>query len=268
MTGLNDYPSDLPLRTMKGLGWKPDLPDVRDKWTKPKARRAPLPDKVRLQENAWMPPVYDQDRLGSCTANAISAAVEYTLGELQLGPFTPSRLAIYYGEREIEGTTNSDDGAYIRDGFKVINVQGVAPEIMWPYDQRRFRDRPPQDYYAAAMYHKAIDYGRVEQNTSALMGVLADGDPIVFGFSVYSSFANPTGVGRTGTMEMPKADDRLEGGHAVMACGYEVLGGEIYLWVRNSWSAQWGINGYFLMPMKYAVDSNLANDFWRLTLTQ
>jgi len=33
----------------------------------------------------------------------------------------PSRLFIYYNERVIEGTVNSDSGAQIRDGIKTIS---------------------------------------------------------------------------------------------------------------------------------------------------
>lgn len=259
--------TELPVRTMKGLGWKPDLPDIRDQWKKPRLRRSPLPPVVRLHENPWMPDPYDQDQLGSCTANAIGGAIEYTLGELGLAPFTPSRLAIYYGERTIEGTVNSDDGAYIRDGFKVINAEGCAPEELWPYDQARFREQPPPSYYEKAAFHKCLDYGRVDQVASAFMGALADGDPIVFGFSVYSSFANPE-VARTGFCPMPGPDDRVEGGHAVLMVGYEVIEGVLYAWVRNSWGKKWGQNGYFLIPMEYVTNPNLANDFWRLTLVQ
>lgn len=34
--------------------------------------------------------------------------------------------------------------------------------------------------------------------------------------------------------------------------------------VRNSWGADWGIEGYFTMPYDYLSNDNLADDFWTL----
>ena len=59
-------------------GWQPDLPDQRDyRYTAPLAVVAKLPEKTDLRPGC--PPVYDQGQLGSCTANAISAAFEFDL---------------------------------------------------------------------------------------------------------------------------------------------------------------------------------------------
>jgi len=45
---------------------------------------------------------------------------------------TPSRLFIYYNEREMEGTVSTDAGANIRDGIKSLKTIGAAPERDWP----------------------------------------------------------------------------------------------------------------------------------------
>jgi len=68
-----------------------------------------LPAKVDLRPQC--PPVYDQGQLGSCTANAIGAAIEFDRRKQKLANFTPSRLFIYYNERAIEHTIDSDSGA-------------------------------------------------------------------------------------------------------------------------------------------------------------
>src|ERR1041385_2941961 len=94
-------------RQIRGLGWKPDLPDQRDNAflysISPKAAKA-LPPNVDLR--AQCPPIYDQGRLGSCTANAIAGAIEFEQKKQQITEFTPSRLFIYYNERVMEGTVN------------------------------------------------------------------------------------------------------------------------------------------------------------------
>ena len=69
-----------------------------------------IPPSIDLRPQC--PPVYDQGRVGNCTANAIAGAMEFDLRKQKMRPFlTPSRLFIYYNERAIEGTVGSDAGA-------------------------------------------------------------------------------------------------------------------------------------------------------------
>jgi len=115
-------------RTIQRYGWTPDLPDQRDfVYAAPTPYQQNIPSSVDLSKKC--PPVYDQGQLGSCTANAIAAAIEFD----QKKKFVPSRLFIYYNERVIEGTVASDAGAQIRDGIKTVANQGVPPEKEWPY---------------------------------------------------------------------------------------------------------------------------------------
>lgn len=86
-----------------------------------------LPSRVDLRPQC--PPVNDQDQLGSATSNAIAAAIQFDLMKQHLQDFIPSRLFIYYYQRVMEGTTDSDSGAQIRDGIKSVAIQGVCPMI-------------------------------------------------------------------------------------------------------------------------------------------
>jgi C1A family cysteine protease len=63
---------------------------------------------------------------------------------------------------------------------------------------------------------------------------------------------------------MPSQDEGVLGGHAVLAVGYSDASQRFLL--RNSWGADWGINGYFTMPYAYLTDTNLADDFWTIRL--
>src|SRR5678810_1454638 len=99
-------------------GWAPDLPDQRDHlYSAPQPVLAKMPPKKDLRSGC--PPVYDQGQLGSCTANAISGAIQFEQKKQGVKIFVPSRLFIYYNERDMEGTVNSDAGAQIRDGVTV-----------------------------------------------------------------------------------------------------------------------------------------------------
>lgn len=75
-----------------------DSPDSRDYQFSSKAKVASvIPSKVDLTQS--LPPCYDQGQLGSCTGNAIAAALEFNEYKDTKKFVTPSRLFIYYGEK-------------------------------------------------------------------------------------------------------------------------------------------------------------------------
>jgi len=243
---------------IKRFGWVPDLPDFRDHfYAAPLVNLGTLPAKADLRPNC--PKVYDQGQLGSCTANAIAGAIEFDLMKERKPDFVPSRLFIYYNERVIEGTVNTDSGAMIRDGIKSVATQGDAPETEWPYDIAKFTEKPSAKVYADAKKYKVVQYQRVLRNLTQMKGCLASGYPFVFGFTVYESFESPD-VAKTGQVNMPGPNEQEVGGHAVVAVGYDDAQQRFI--VRNSWGTDWGMAGYFTMPYTYLTESNLSDDFW------
>jgi C1A family cysteine protease len=243
----------------RSYGWRPDKPDQRDHLFKAPRFRMGLPKSVDLRPSC--PPVWDQGDLGSCTAQAIGAAVQFAMAKQLAQQFQPSRLMIYYGERVIENSVGEDAGAEIRDGIKVVAKTGASPEVLWPYIIEKFTRKPPAKAYAAAKKLKAAKYERLTSTENQLKACLASGFPFVFGFSVYDSFETEA-VARTGRMPVPKKTETLLGGHAVMAVGYSDAK-KCFL-VRNSWGTAWGIKGYFWMPYKLVTDTNFSDDFWMI----
>jgi C1A family cysteine protease len=93
----------------------------------------------------------------------------------------------------------------------------------------------------------------------------------MFGFTVYSSINQ---AGGTGKIPFPVKGDKVAGGHAVMAVGYddgmkikhtnkdgvETTGA---LLIRNSWGTGWGEAGYGWLPYEYILRS-LAVDWWSI----
>ena len=247
---------------IKRYGWTPDLPDHRDHLFAALSEvLAELPPSTDLRGQC--PPVYDQGQLGSCTANAIAAAMEFDRIKEALQDFMPSRLFIYYNERVIEGTVASDGGAQIRDGIKSVASQGVCPESEWPYDIAQFATKPTSQCYADAALDKAVSYQRLTHDVNQMKGCLAGGYPFVFGFTVYESFESQQ-VAQTGVVQMPQSGEQSIGGHAVLAVGYDDQSQRFI--VRNSWGVNWGMQGYFTMPYAYLMDANLADDYWTIRL--
>jgi C1A family cysteine protease len=249
-------------------GWVPDLPDHRDLYYRyvPKGfQPLQLPPKVDLR--AQCPPVYDQGDLGSCTANAIGAAHQFEqIRQKQTrGSFVPSRLFIYYNERVVLGTVDEDSGAMLRDGIKSVVRQGVCPEPEWPYVISRFTSKPSIKAYRHALDHQVLKYQRLRQTVGDFETCIAAGHPFVFGFSVYESFETPS-VAKAAVVPMPGPGERLLGGHAVLAVGYDRPARQII--VRNSWGEAWGEKGHCYMPYDYLANSDLAADFWTITLVE
>jgi C1A family cysteine protease len=261
---MNIKNSAIGARKIARYGWLPDLPDQRDHlYAAPVAMAGAIPASVDLR--AQCPPVYNQGQLGSCTANAIAAALEFDRLKQKISDFTPSRLFIYYNERALEHTIDSDSGAQIRDGIKSVGKLGDCPETEWPYVIAKFKTPPPKSCYADALKYKAVLYQRLTPVLSQMKGCLASGYPFVFGFTVYESFESAT-VAKSGHAPLPKSGERSIGGHAVMCAGYDDA--KQWFIVRNSWGNAWGMKGYFTLPYAYVTDSNLADDFWTIRLVQ
>ncbi len=249
-------------RRVASYGWIPDLPDWRDRLYLVSPRIAQnLPPVVDLRP-ICPPAIYDQGNLGSCTANAIGAAIECARIAEGRPSVIPSRLFIYYNERVIERTVRIDSGAMIRDGIKTIAKQGACDETTWPYIIEKFTRRPSKAAYAEALTHRVTAYERINGDLDAMRGALAAGHPFVIGFSVYTAFESIK-VARTGELNMPATRESALGGHAVLTVGYDDNSRRFL--VRNSWGADWGLGGYFTVPYTYWTDPGLAGDRWAIT---
>ncbi|HEX9646189.1 MAG TPA: C1 family peptidase [Alphaproteobacteria bacterium] len=265
-----------------GMGWERDIPDFRDysadsadvksvlAKSKPlKAAAKAAPAKVDLRE--WCPPIEDQGNIGSCTANAGVGMLEYFERRAFGKHLDGSRLFLYKATRNLLGW-EGDQGAYLRDTMKAMCLFGVPPESYWPYRTQRFDDEPTPFCYAFAQSYKAMQYYRLDPAGSPAAQVLADVKtylaaklPAMFGFTVYSSMP---GIGAgTGDIPFPSSGDRREGGHAVLAVGYDdnrrIASEKGALLIRNSWGEEWGDKGYGWIPYTY-VQRGLAVDFWSL----
>jgi C1A family cysteine protease len=247
-------------RTQAHYGWVPDIPDFRDKlYGAVRPIPATLPTQIDLRPNCS--PIEDQGQLGSCTANALVGALEFLEVKDKVRPFSNlSRLFLYYNERVIEGSVQSDSGAMLRDGIKTLAKQGVCSETNWPYDIQSFTKKPPKGCYQEGEKHQILSYARIV-TVDEMRATLAEGFPFVFGFSVYQSFESQQ-VAKTGVANLPETGEKQLGGHAVLAVGYDDSSKRFV--VRNSWGTGWGMKGYFTLPYAYLENRSLSDDFWTI----
>ncbi len=93
----------------------------------------------------------------------------------------------------------------------------------------------------------------------------------MFGFPVYASIDQATASGK---IPWPAPHERVMGGHALVAVGYDdalpitnagpdgsTTKGALL--IRNSWGTAWGDRGYGWLPYEYIVKKQ-AVDWWSL----
>ena len=236
--------------------WRPDIPDHRDRYfATPKGLVLPKTVSKIGTKNR----IEDQGNLGSCTGNSSTSALEITLGvDYQL-----SRLMAYYNARVIDGSVSEDAGAYIRSAIKGLVKTGVSTEDLWPYVVSKFKTKPTAKAYADAAARVAasgnIEYVRVS-TLAQMKAALALRQPVVFGFVVPESFEN---LPKSCLLTLPAKNEAILGGHAVVAVGYSDKASKPYVWVRNSWGPEWGLNGYFKMTQDWFTNTRrLVDDLW------
>jgi C1A family cysteine protease len=283
------------------MGWLPDYPDIRDvtfqservpsklqALGQPSVKQmlakvgattsapAALPTSVDLRP--WCSPIEDQKTIGSCTAHAGVGLVEYFERRAFGKHLDASRLFLYKVTRNLLKWTG-DTGAFLRSTMYALTLFGVPPEEYYPYNIADLDKEPSAFCYAFGQSYQAISYYRLDPPGTTRSNLLtqiktylANGLPSMFGFTVYSSISQANTNG--GKIPYPTRGERVEGGHAIDAVGYDdnlkikntnVGGIETTgaLLIRNSWGTGWGSAGYGWLPYKYVLDG-LATDWWSL----
>lgn len=234
-------------------GYRVDHPNLRDTIYRPKIARMetqlPLTSENLLEK---LPSCWDQEQEGSCTGHGVGAAVAF----LHPG-FMPSRQEIYYNGRAIEGDTDQDSGAQISDVLTGVANNGVAPENLWPYVESNIFEVPPENVVEAGSAYKISQFSRIS-GLEDLKNCLAEGFPVVIGFSVYDNFESQE-MADSGILTLPGPNDELLGGHCVLVGQYDDITKRCF--IRNSWGENWGpFKGNFYMS--YSYFNQLVSDLW------
>jgi len=199
--------------------------------------------------------IFDQQNIGSCSANAITNQIMGLYG-YDKDVIIPSRLYQYYNSRAIEGNQDSDSGASFRDAYKALYTNGWCNEELWQYDTSKVYDKPPDECYTSA--DKSIKrYQSLYPSAYAIMYAISQNKIVTFGTLIHENFND---LDENFVVPLPKG--QVLGGHAMCLNFYDAE--KKLFGVVNSWSSKWGKNGMCYMTFEHVTNPDWSFDHWTI----
>jgi C1A family cysteine protease len=269
-----------PLAKGRVLNWRPSLKGHHvKKYSSMELHSRPVMLAPLIDWRPLQSPVWDQGQTGSCSGFSSRSHLEalQLMGlrlkapigtnplEWSVSQFTQiSAFFHYWNTRAAEGDASSDAGATtLLDVCNQLQIKGACSEATWPSNggSSNVTTCPPSKAYGEAYHHKLPNFYAVANNLSELKRCLSNGFGFVFGIPVYESFMGQDAAS-TGVIPYPSPSEGIEGGHALYCVGYDDSK-QAFIF-KNSWTDQWGDNGYGYLPYDYML--NLADDQFTMRL--
>lgn len=216
--------------------------------------------------SADFPPILSQGGQGSCTAWS-SAYYYKTYQEWQEHQWDLTleehRFSPAFVYNQINGGT--DSGSNISDAFLVFATLGCATLADMPYNDDICTLYPEEEDFVSAMNYRTQDTYAIDiyNDLESLKNVLATGNSVVIGFTIYDSFYD---IGQHDYVYAVNTfyGDNV-GGHAVAACGFDdnkpTPDGNGAVKFANSWGAGWGDNGFFWISYEALQNPAITHNF-------
>jgi C1A family cysteine protease len=157
-----------------------------------------------------------------------------------------SEAWVYWNAKKIDPWPN-EEGTSIRYAMKVLQKIGVPTEKGWPYKDVGDVGEPAKWANMVARWALIESYYRID-TLNGLKVALVDG-PVPIGVPCFYEIFF---VGSNGLVPYPANPNEVYGGHAICTVGYD--DSKQLIKFKNSWSKDWGENGYGYLPYKYIND--------------
>jgi hypothetical protein len=202
-------------------------------------------------------PIYNQGDEPDCGPHAVAGIVTMYYHKRTGKWYDYSRAAIYVqGKLQFENADFDTEGMFPATPLKVVQARGNVLEAMYPTTDANVERRTA---IADALWHREFEiatFTEVDNDPESFMSALYHGGPIAMAVDWANSFFTPDVNG------VLPAPDFSAGGHYV-------IGGAYAKWkpflpkgggakIRNSWGAEWGIDGgWAWMPFEYLATQAL-----------
>ena len=231
-----------------GLAVDPDL-TVAPHYSAPQTsahifRAASIPASVDL--TAFAPPAGDQGPVGSCASWATGYT---TMGWWARKAGDSSKLfaPMYLYSQVHVANTADGGGSYPSDNYSVLQDQGIDTQGDWTGDSTTFSRTPNAAEQAAAAqfetgsFHQLFYSGQAQNGVgaeaqTAIEQALANGYPVGIGIPIYDAFYSLNPNDSTYLLSDANSTTNYEGGHYVVALGYNATG----VIIENSWGTLLG----------------------------
>ncbi len=235
---------------MTKLGCVKDGFDDRDYLMRAYLPVVKLPKKVDY--TGKMSPVRDQGDEGTCVGFATTAGMKEYQEKQDYEKLVLLSPRFLYNEcKKIDGLPG-EEGTTIRTAMKVLKKAGVCQEKFWPYKPHQ-KDKPKPGAGTNAAKFRVLTFARI-LNLAELKMNLANKGPCVMGIQVFQGMMDT----KTGVVPLPRSGESPLGGHAICPVGYDDSSKSIKF--KNSWTAEWGDQGYGYLP--YAYIEKYMMDAW------
>lgn len=196
----------------------------------------------------YIPNVYDQKNIGQCVAFSLAKIKEaQELKERGVRiRFSNSFIYANRDDRDYQG-----EGMYPRQALKRLSKYGTSkydyfdkldtyPNVKNDFDNRI------NELLPLGLSQRINTYVRLKNNEEIMAFLESENVPALYCIELFENFNTIRGV-----IPMPKG--KSLGGHAMIVCGWMTLGGKKHWIVSNSWSENWGVNGYCYIPFDYPL---------------
>lgn len=244
------------MNSSRGLGYKVDKPDERDRLFA-SARSLP-PEILRVPDVRpyLVAPVRDQRATGSCVGQALGAAIEVTSLARHGRAARISSRYLYAIGRELENPASraplSDSGSYPRLVMQAARSRGILAEKAFPFSEEAIDERPGPTASVAAFESRALDYYRIDargqERLDAVKSALLRGFGVLFGMKVDAAYQRNEG-------DVVRSMGAPIGGHMQLVAA---LDGTTVA-VLNSWGTGWGDRGFAHYDLGFFAECEISD---------
>lgn len=214
-------------------------------WSLENRTKFSLPASVDWATKGAVTPVKNQGQCGSCWAFSTTGAVESAW-------FLKNGTLVSLSEQQLVDCSTSEgnqgcNGGLMDYGFQYVVQNGLTSEAMYPYTATG-----PNTCKAKGLpvFANLSGFKDVPTNSETALMTAIVGQPVSVAveadqdaFQFYSSGVLTKACG-----------SNLD--HGVLAVGYGTQTGLDYYKVKNSWGADWGMNGYILLGRGASYGAN------------